>query len=212
MNKCVVRRSKSDKNYGRLYYWNAEDKSFVSFIDAPEITEQMLHEWHDSLSPDLKEYWDTVYGDPLSVQKAKDTCALFGRLNTSTLQVQTEQASTQNRSYSAQKTPYPTYTPDVIAAPVQQTRSITLNQEDMETVYSEEIPFGFLNDVHVINASVQARSPAEYQFLYRNLIFYLHKNAATLPSDSIQSLFEELRTIESNKYIREMTKGLGFNT
>lgn len=203
MTKCVIRRVKSDKNYGRLYYWCTENRNFVKFVAPTDITLDMLTTWYESLPLDQKEFWDAVYGDCLNVSKAQ-ACAVTnepGRPGTTAYQGVPREADSLFGKFTRGISSKPNTINPATAAPFVKPKSLQIKPEHLVDAEDAKSIYGFLNEDVAVERAQNARSFHDYFYLYRNLVFHVAKNETQGP---IESFFAQLSRIEAEKYRDEM--------
>lgn len=182
---CTIRRSKSEKNFGRMYYWDNNRRTFVAWVESTKLTQHVMNEWFESCSPDEKQYWSQVYTDPIHLQTALDT-----------IQEDTTTRVNVNTDLSA-----------VTAAPLLKSKSLSLVSPIPlipPTIAPSGVAVegGFINHQQAMDQAALAIKDDQYKRLYMDLIcFYLNRTIShgTCMLAMETSFFTSLKRLEDEK-------------
>lgn len=174
---CIVRRSKSEKNFGRMYYWNPDRRSYVGWVES--ITQEMMDYWYASLNDTEKNYWDQVYTNPADLQVALDAVHVI-----------------------APAPDAPQIPNDLTYAPYTPAKSIieTVNADIVDEITAEN---GFISVDQGIDQARSATTDADYRQLYRDTIFFLTHPARNTVFGMWSNLLNGMRKVEVEKMLKE---------
>ena len=157
LTNCTIRRSKSEKNYGRMYHWNPHTRAFVAWVD--NVTQDVMDNWWLTCDDREKGYWANVFPNPCSVSVARNASSYLASIDA--IDAEKPLANEAQLTYA----PYMGSRTFVEAA----------NSEQSKEILDAH---GFVNVDQAVDQAREAKYNVEYRKLYRDLIFYLAQRPA----------------------------------
>lgn len=190
-----VRRSKSEKNFGRMYNYDKDRRSFVSWVD--NITQELMNNWWAACPDNEKNYWNQIFSNPTDLQVALDAVPIDKLSST----VRSE--SVPQLGASAITTSKGHIPPELTYAPYTPTR--TLHETTHEDIIKDiESTYGFAGLNQAIDQARETKFEGDYKQLYRDMLFYLTGRAKTNVGSLWVDLIDGFRKVELEKMIIEI--------
>jgi hypothetical protein len=157
LTNCTIRRSKSDKNYGRMYHWNPHTRAFVAWVE--NVTQDVMDSWWSACDDREKGYWANVFPNPCNVDVAQNAASYLAKIDA--IDAEKPLANEANLTY----------------APYLGSRSF-VDAANSEQAKEVQDTHGFVNVDQAVDQAREAKYNVEYRKLYRDLLFYLTQRPA----------------------------------